>query len=176
MLVGAIRQRKLNGHRERVVVVEAASPFQTAKRNPTWCDIGNFEAFGRARSSGLSLDYSMVGEFHSHPNRSVNISEADIRYGRQRASEIEDCGYNMLNEHWLELVISVKKRRYKRAQKVGWKWTRRNKQLECRVMLTPYDGYIIRLGGFWIDLKVKSNGKTKAELGFPKSFNAYKLT
>lgn len=176
VLVGNLRERKLNGQKKRVIVLKAAHPFQTAKRNPTWCDIGNFEAFGRARGSTLSLPYTMVGEFHSHPNRTVHLSEADTRYAKQRAKEILEFGGNMLNHHWLELVISVRKREYKRPQKTGWSWKQKKRRLEVLVKISSYVGYKISIGGFWIGLDSKNGHKKEAVLGFPKNFSMYQLT
>jgi len=167
--VGNFRQRKLNGHSKQVIVLEAAYPFQTAKRKPTWCDIGNFEAFARARASLHTLNFSMVGEFHSHPNRPVRLSDADVRYIRERVSEMYARGNRMLNHHWLELVISVKKREYKHPQETGWSWRKTGNKLSCIVKITPYLGYVIKIGGFWIDIEnKKSRRREKAKLYFSK--------
>jgi proteasome lid subunit RPN8/RPN11 len=172
LIVGKIRERKLNGRKKKYIVLEAAYPFQTAKRKPTWCDIGNFEAFERARASMHSLNFSMVGEFHSHPNRQVRLSEADVRYIRERVKEMYQNGNSMLNHHWLELVISVKKRHYKRAQKTGWSWRKKNKKLECIVRFTPYLGYKIQLGGFWVNIHNNDNRRHQAKLRFTNFINS----
>ena len=169
LLVGNVRERKLNGHRKRVIVLEAAYPFQTAKRKPTWCDIGNFEAFARARASLHSLDFSMVGEFHSHPNRPVRLSHADVAYIQERVGEMYERGNKMLNQNWLELVISVKRRVYKTPQKTGWKWRKTRDKLTCLVKLTPYLGYTIKIGGFWVEISDPPNRRRKkAKLFFSK--------
>jgi proteasome lid subunit RPN8/RPN11 len=168
LLVGNFRARKLNGRRKTVIALEAAYPFQTAKRHHTWVDIGNFEAFSRARASLHSMNFSMVGEFHSHPNRPVRLSTADVKYIRERASEIYQLGNSMLNHHWLELVISVNKRVYKRPHKTGWSFRKHKNKLEILIKITPYLGYRILLGGFWVNIDSDDNLREEAKLGFSK--------
>lgn len=172
LIIGNFRERQLKGRRRKVIVLEAAYPFQTAKRKPTWVDIGNFEAFQRARSSLHSMNFSMVGEFHSHPNRPVKLSDADVRYIRERVEEIYDNGNSMLNHHWLELVISVKKREYVRPQRTGWTWRRYKNKLTCIIKTTPYLGYRFVIGGFWISIHNGDRRKREAKLNFSKLFNS----
>ncbi|UCH89800.1 MAG: Mov34/MPN/PAD-1 family protein [Thermoplasmata archaeon] len=169
LLVGNFRMRKMNGSRKRkkVIVLEAAYPFQTAKRKPTWVDIGNFEAFQRARASLHSLNFSMVGEFHSHPNRSISLSDADVRYIRERVQEIYYNGNSMLNHHWLELVISVRKREYSQPQKTGWTWRKYKNKLSCIIKTNPYLGYKFTLAGFWVSIDEDDKRKVEAKLYFP---------
>ena len=172
LLIGNYRERKLNGKRKRVIVLEAAYPFQTAKRKPTWVDIGNFEAFGRARASMYSLNFPMVGEFHSHPNRPVRLSYADVRYIHERVSEIYENGNSMLNHHWLELIISVKKREYVNPQQTGWSWRRYKNRLSCMIKITPYLGYRVVIGGYWVPINGEGGPrKRRAKLLFSNYFN-----
>jgi hypothetical protein len=169
LLVGSIKERKLNGRKKRVIVLEAAYPFQTAKRNPTWVDIGNFNAFERARSSLHSLKFSMVGEFHSHPNKPVGLTEYDVRYIRERVREIYESGNDMLNHQWLELVISVRKRVYKRPHKTGWSWKKKKNKLVCLIKTSPYLGYRIEVGGFWVNIDCPESCRHEAKIRLSKS-------
>jgi hypothetical protein len=129
-------------------------------------DIGNFTAFQRARASLHSLNFSMVGEFHSHPNEPVRLSEHDVRYIRERVSELYDNGNSMLNNHWLELVISVKKREYVNPQQTGWSWRKYKNKLSCIIKINPYLGYRFILGGFWVSINGNDKKKIEANLEF----------
>jgi hypothetical protein len=171
LLIGNQRERRVNGQKKRVIVLEAAYPFQTAKRHPTWVDIGNFTAFERARASLHSLEFPMVGEFHSHPNRPVSLTEADVCYIRERAKEIYQKGNKMLNHHWLEVIISVKRRFYQHPQKVGWSLRMTKKRLTCIIKVNPYVGYRVVIGGFWININNGKKLKHDAKLIFSELKN-----
>jgi len=157
-LMGNIRRRIIYKKMENMVACEMAYPLQTAARKPTSVTKGNIRAFERTRALIPSLGLLLVGEYHSHPNMEANLTKDDVDYIKERMDQIYKSGENLIKNYWLELVISIRQRRYISRQEVGWSWSDYRNKARCIVKIDPFLGYDLTIGGYWL---YNENGKIK---------------
>jgi len=166
-LMGNVRRRIIHGEMENIVACEMAFPLQTATRKPTSVTKGNLRAFERTRALIPSLGLFLVGEYHSHPNTDACLTKEDIDYIKDMMEQIYKRGENLIKKYWLELVISIKRKRYKSHQEVGWSWSDYNKKARCVVKIEPYSGYDLTIGGYWLHLEDSKIKKKETTIFIP---------
>jgi proteasome lid subunit RPN8/RPN11 len=152
-ILGKKRRRSIHRKMETVVACEIAYPLQTASRKPTSVTKGNIRAFERIRALVPSLNLSLIGEYHSYPYMGATLSKDDIDYIKERMEQIYETGENLIKNHWLELVISIRQRHYENPHEIGWKWSDYSNKARCIVTLNPYIGYDLTFGGYWVHLE-----------------------
>jgi proteasome lid subunit RPN8/RPN11 len=152
-LMGNKRRRMIHGKMETALACEIAYPIQTARRKPTSVTTGNVKAFERIRSLFPSLGLYLVGEYHSHPKIGAELTESDLEYIKEQIEQLNGSSDNLNVNCWLELVIAIRKKRYRSKQKIGWSWSDYNKKVRCIIKTNPYLGYDLTIGGFWVQLK-----------------------
>jgi proteasome lid subunit RPN8/RPN11 len=146
LLVGTERLRSVDGRRRRVLVLEAAYPYQTASRSVTWVEHGNSSAAHRARSAIDSLGYRILGEFHSHTNNEHGLSRADVEYAASALRRMNGSA----PPAWLELVLSMRRKDYASRRVPGFTWRDYPRKLGCTVVVTPRSGFDITIAGYWL--------------------------
>lgn len=157
-LLGKKRRRVIHGRNENVVTCEMAYPMQTASRKPTSVSKGNARAFERIRASVPSLGLYLIGEYHSHPYMEAELTSGDLEYIHETLEQVYEYDGNLMTDSWLEIVVSIRQRRYKTRHKIGWKWSDYEKKARCIITITPLLGYDLTFGGYWVYLK---NDKVK---------------
>lgn len=166
-IMGNMRRRMIHGKMETLVACEMAYPLQTASRKPTSVTKGNIRAFERTRALIPTLGLFLVGEYHSHPNTDAVLTKDDIEYIEDRMDQLYESNENLIENYWLELIISIRQKHYKSKQKIGWSWSDYKNKARCVVKIDPYLGYDLTIGGFWIyseDGKIK---KTETVIYIP---------
>jgi proteasome lid subunit RPN8/RPN11 len=146
ILVGREALRSLQGARRRVLLIEAAYPFQTADRNVTWVEPGNHRAAHRARHAVDSLGFRILGEYHSHTNNERRLSPADIEYARAALGRMNGTA----PPRWLELVLSMRRKEYAAPRPPGSTWRDYTRSVGCDITTGPRSGFHVTIAGFWI--------------------------
>jgi len=162
-ILGKKRRRMIQGSMENVVTCEMAYPMQTASRKPTSVTKGNIRAFERIRASVPSLGLNLIGEYHSHPYMGAELTKDDLEYISETMEQIYEYDGNLISDHWLEVVVAIRKRTYSSRRKVGWKWSDYKNKARCVVTINPYLGYDLTFGGYWVcldDDKIKHTETT----------------
>jgi len=158
LLIGKHDRRFIRGRLTDCVVVQGAYPLQTAWRGFTSVMIGNSRAFRRARRTLSHLGFELLGEYHSHPGTSARLTIDDEDYIRDKMSEGDKEDLKILEKRWLELVVGIMKRNYRRKQTTGWFPKKRppgqrTRKIAGVLKTTPQVGYDIEIMGYWIDLE-----------------------
>jgi len=166
LIVGRERRRLVRGKPRRVLVLEAAYPFQTATRSVTWVEAGNFRAAHRARNAVDSLGFRTVGEYHSHTNYELSLSHEDLAYARDALAGMNGTA----PPRWLELVLGMKRKEYARPRRPGVRWRSYRRKLGCTVVLAPRLGFDVTLAGYWVRAHGARAPAEEARLhaGFPR--------
>lgn len=156
LLVGRIAKRFIKGTLTECVVLEEAYPIQTAKRMFSFVMVGNRRAFGRALKTAGAYGFTIVGEFHSHPDSYPYLSKSDKKYIREQIVDSRRNELSLVGSRWLEVLISLKKRVYKRAQRVGWFPTGPKTGVgSVRGILRtePKVGFEVKIKSWWVGLR-----------------------
>ncbi len=158
LLIGKGDRRFVRGKLTDCVVVQGAYPLQTAWRGFTSAMIGNRRAFRRARTTLDQFGYDLIGEYHSHPKSTAVLTFYDEDYIRDQLSERDKKELKSAKESWLELIVGIKKKKYKTKQKPGWYPIRqprshRTRKIAGVLKTTKSIGYHIEIRGYWIDLE-----------------------
>lgn len=132
-----------NGNLAKRLKIISAYPLQSDIKKRTWVTHGNESAVKRVNGVMKSMNMYLVGGFHSHPLGPSRPSKSDIDF-------IQD----KLDEHslhaWLELIVSVKKKRYERKHLPGLSVRKFEKKLGMTIKTNPWTGFDVTLSGFWI--------------------------
>ncbi|MCK5548728.1 MAG: Mov34/MPN/PAD-1 family protein [Thermoplasmata archaeon] len=159
MLIGKRDRRFIRGKLTDCVVVQGAYPLQTARKGFGTVMIDNLKAFRRVRRTINYLGFEFIGEYHSHPGSYARLTMVDEEYIRDSIKEINSkVEMKLLDKQWLELIVGIVKKKYKRQQKMGWyprkrKLRQRTKKIRGTLKTKPRTGYDIEILGYWIDLK-----------------------
>ena len=149
--------RKIRGKKRQVLYVEHAYPVQTAERKPSQVSHANLAAFTRIMHSLTTADIEFLGGYHSHPHpyKGVKLSLSDIDFVRDELVFIRKNKHFRTQNNWVELLMCIKRIRYERRHKTGWKVKRSGKRAFFALTITPYTTYEIILAAFWVDFSKK---------------------
>lgn len=158
LLIGKRDRRFIRGSLTDCVVVQGAYPLQTAWRGFTSVMIGSKRAFMRAKRTLSFLGFDLLGEYHSHPGSSARLSMDDEDYIREQIEERDIENLKLIDKSWLELVVGIIKKNYKRGQPTGWfpkkrPYSQRTRKIAGVLKASPKVGYEIEIMGYWIDLE-----------------------
>jgi proteasome lid subunit RPN8/RPN11 len=156
LLVGRNARRFIRGSLTDCVLLEEAYPLQTAKRAFSFVMVKNKKAFNRARKTAAAYGFSVLGEFHSHPKRKPVLTTSDKRYIREEIINPERRELKLVGNRWLELVVGISRRSYKRAQRTGWfpkKGSRAPGTVKGILRTNPRSGFEISIKAWWVGLK-----------------------
>ena len=161
VLLGGNSTREINGKRKKVISIQDVYPIQTAKRMRAEVYHGNIEAIKRYLRATCSLRTDIVGGFHSHPHpfESNILSEGDIEFIREEIKVMSRLGQKKVEKGWLELLMSITKKDYKRPGLSKWYTISHLKKINCRVRTQKKLGYEVTVSAFWIYPKKIEDGK-----------------
>ena len=166
-LLGKERYRKLQKRRMKVMVLEAAHPLQTARRKPTEVGPGNRSAFRRAEAAIKSMEYDLIGEYHSHIERYAEPSKEDIEYAEERDDWLKSQDFWSEDKELLELVVAISRRSYENPHKIGWTFHDYTKKAGAVFVLDEYTGYNITFGAFWLKRRKDKVRPVETEVFIP---------
>ena len=148
-LLGKDRYRKIRKRQTKVTVLEAAYPLQTAHRKPTGVGPGNRRAYERVESAIESMEYDIIGEYHSHVEGYAKPSKEDIEYAEGRDEWLRSKDSWSVHKDLLELVVAISRRSYENPHKNGWTFHDYSKKAQAVFTLDKYTGYNIIFGAYW---------------------------
>jgi proteasome lid subunit RPN8/RPN11 len=166
-LLGKERYRKLQRQHTKVTVLEAAYPLQTAQRKPTEVEPGNRRAYKRAEAAIKSMDYDIIGEYHSHIEGLAELSREDIEYAEQRDTWLESQDFWSKDKALLELVVAISRRNYENPHKIGWSFHDYPKKAGVVFTLNKYIGYKITFGAYWYKRRKEKLQPRETEVFIP---------
>jgi proteasome lid subunit RPN8/RPN11 len=149
-LLGKERYRRLQKNLTKAMVLEVACPLQTAHRKPSEVEPGNIRAHERVKKALKSMEYEIIGEYHSHPNYIAKPSKYDIEYAEDRETRLKLRGAQLRGGEPLELIVAISRRSYESPHKIGWTFHDYSKKAGAVFVLYEYIGYKITLGAYWL--------------------------
>jgi len=166
---GSFVLRKIRGRKRTVLYVDSTYSFQTAERKPSEVFHGNIAAFRRATHSLTSADIEFLGGYHSHPfpYRGVKLSKSDVDFIKDELDFIRKSRHFRTQDRWVELLMCIKRKKYERKQKTGWKFRRAGKRVRFFLTISPYAKYEIILAAFCIDFLSKKPKISEARIHVP---------
>ncbi|RLI98692.1 MAG: hypothetical protein DRO99_00030 [Candidatus Aenigmatarchaeota archaeon] len=170
VFLGKFVFRKIRGRRKRVLYVEDAHPFQTAERKPSQVYHGNVSAFKRVMNSLTSTDAEFIGGYHSHPfpYKGVRLSKYDVDFIKDQLKFIRRSEDFETQHKWVELLMCIKRIRYKRKQETGWEYRGDRKRARFMLRISPFIAFEIILAAFWIDFTKAKPEVFEAGVHIPK--------
>jgi len=136
-----------------IIDIGGAYPSQTDRRRRD-----SLTEDGTASSrvvKSLNISGNVIGKYHSHPysgREKLNvpfINDSDIDYALEGMKE-----WDM--ERWLEVILSIKKRRYEEEGNDGL--SLKNYPHRFSIRATPFTGFEMEMWGFWINKKGNYRG------------------
>jgi proteasome lid subunit RPN8/RPN11 len=154
------------GRGRRAVTLEAAYPLQTARRKPTEVRPGNVRAYKRAEAAIYSVDYRLVGEYHSHPEGSPALSRADLSYIQARDRLLRSRGVLTGRRRFLELVVAVRRQEYVSPRTRGWLVRSYASKVSARLAING-GGYRLTFGAYWLETAGPEARPIETEIRLP---------
>ncbi len=146
--------KTIKGRKKNFVTLNTVYPIQTAERKPSKVLHGNILAYKRAVKTLSAMNTSISGGFHSHTNYYPNynvypeLSKEDVEFIEDEMKHLKAHGHQISS--WLEILISIKERKYSSSHKIGTTTKAFKKKLGIRVTTNPYTAYDITLSGYWL--------------------------
>lgn len=165
-LLGSQRRRRGPHPQADAVILEAAYPLQTAQRKPTEVRPGNLRAYKRAEAAIYSVDYRLVGEYHSHPEGDAVLSRGDLAYVRHRDRLLRARGIVKEKRRFLELVVAVRRRAYATELEKGWRIRNYAKKVSARLIINGL-GYTLTFGAWWLETLAERLRPVETEIRIP---------
>lgn len=150
-LIGNQEKRFIEGERVNCFVLNIAYPIQTGKGTIDSWRPGNLAAYDRVINSIRSMNFEIAGEYHSHINSKAVLSDEDIDYLKDEIDDFKKRGVDL--RKWLELVIRVNKREFKKPQPTRCKRNELKNKIKCSIRNGSMVGYDLTMAGYWIDLE-----------------------
>ncbi len=167
-LLGRNAIREIRGKRTKVVSVKEVYPFQMEKRTPSEVIHGNKAAFRRVLRAFESLRTEIIGGYHSHPYPYgfVGLSKGDVVSVKEDIEAMLKIGQERVRNGWIELLLSVKRKEYKRPGKTEWYVCDYVKKLRVRVRTKEKTGYDILISAYWVYPKEEFGKKPIKDMKF----------
>jgi proteasome lid subunit RPN8/RPN11 len=151
-LLGRNATREIDGVKKHVISIKDVYPIQTAKRKPSEVSHGNIAAFNRFLRAMKSLRTDIVGGFHSHPHPYEGnvLSRSDVDFIADEIKVMGGMGQKRVESGWLEILISIRRKNYKKSGMSKWYICSYTKKLRCRVRTEKMTGYDIVISAYWV--------------------------
>ncbi len=151
-LLGRNTTMNIDGVKKKVLSVKNVYPIQTEKRKRSEVSHGNIAAFGRFLRAMRSLKTNMVGGFHSHPHpyEGNKLSMGDVEFIRDEIKAMSKIGQRGIEKGWLEIVISIRRKNYKRSGISKWYTCSYVKKVRCKIRTQKRVGYDIIVSAYWV--------------------------
>jgi hypothetical protein len=125
---------------------------------------GNLRAYERAAAAIYSVDYRLVGEYHSHPEGEAVMSPGDLDYVHERDRQLRSRGLLRGTRRSLELVVAVSRREYSSVRPVGWRVRSFTRKASARLVIDGEVGYRLTFGAYWLETRRETAQPIEAEI------------
>lgn len=92
------------------------------------------------------------------------MSKSDVVFIKEELDFLRKSRSFKTQTAWVELLICIKRKRYRTRQKVGWKFRRHGKKMKFFLMITPYARYDILLGAYIVDFSKNKPMVTESKI------------
>ncbi|MCD6590405.1 MAG: hypothetical protein J7K72_00345 [Candidatus Aenigmarchaeota archaeon] len=167
-LLGRNAIRKIKGRKMKVISIKEVYPFQTEKRRPSEVIHGNISAFKRVLRAVESLQTEIIGGYHSHPYPYgyVGLSEGDVVSIKEDIDVMIKIGQERIKNGWVEILLSIKRKDYRRPSKIKWYICDYEKKLRVRIRTEEKTGYDILVSAYWVYPKEEFGKKPIKDMKF----------
>lgn len=155
VLVGSVGRKWIEGENRPIIIINSVFPSVTARAtNSEWEP--NIAALKRVYGVVKSFSLEVLGEYHSHPNDTAEITDDDEEYILESIPEKSKLTKERIVDEenrelvWIEVVIRVKKEEYKtkRNHESKW-WTPADScKLRGKIIVDEQVGFDITLGAY----------------------------
>ncbi len=162
-LLGRNTTMNIDGVKKKVLSIKDVYPIQTEKRKRSEVSHGNIAAFERFLRAMRSLKTNIVGGFHSHPHPYEGnvLSRSDVEFIRDEIKVMSKIGQKKIEGGWLEILISIRRKNYKRPGMSKWYMCSYVKKIRCKVRTQKRVGYDIIVSAYWVYPKKIKKKKTQ---------------
>ena len=88
-LIGKKEKRTINGERQPCLTLEAAYPLQTRRSGKGYWKPGNWAAYSRTIGTIKTMEFDIIGEYHSHIENVAELSTDDLEYIEEELARIK---------------------------------------------------------------------------------------
>jgi hypothetical protein len=150
-LIGREDKRFIGGERVPCLTLDVAYQIRTCKSGNAFWQPGNVRAYKRIVGTISSMNFNIVGEYHSHIHNVAEISDNDVTYIKQEVEDFKKSGIIIRN--WIEMVLNVEAKTYARKPAKSFDCSHFSKKLRCTVrgVRNPLAGYSVTIGTYWFD-------------------------
>lgn len=152
VLLGRKTFKEIKGEKKKVVSIKNVYPLQMERRTPSEVIHGNIAAFKRVLRTIDSFDAEIVGGYHSHtpPYYVVRLSRGDIKSIKEDIEAMLKIGYTKMAKGWIEILMSIKRKEYKKPSGREWYICDYIKKLRCYLRTQKKIGWDILLSAYWV--------------------------
>jgi hypothetical protein len=103
-------------------------------------------AYNRIIDTIKSMNFNIVGEYHSHIHNVAELSDEDKEYIKQEVEDFSKNGVKVKN--WIEMVLNIETKTYTRKQTQPFTCKSFSKKIRCTIkgIRDPLIGYSITMG------------------------------
>ncbi|NHK30974.1 MAG: hypothetical protein FK730_06450 [Asgard group archaeon] len=127
IIIGSTGRRWIGGENRTLIIINSIFPSVTARsKRSVWKP--NSKALERLEGFVQSFNLDILGEYHSHPNDTAELSDEDEEYIRDSFEKrLKMAEEKIIDEHnntlgWIELIVRVTRVTYDKAKKEEAKW------------------------------------------------------
>jgi len=148
-LIGKEDTRFVAGERIKCLTLDIAYQVRTCKSGKSFWQPGNVRAYTRIVDTIKSINFSIVGEYHSHIRNVAQLSDDDKEYIKQEVGEFTRSGIKVTN--WIEMILNVEPRTYSRKPAKTFECSYFRKKIRCTVrgVRDTFSGYSVTIGTYW---------------------------
>jgi hypothetical protein len=133
------------------LTLEAAYPLQTKRSGKGYWILGNWTAYSRTIGTIRTLQFDIVGEYHSHIENFPELSEDDLKYIEQEFARFKRKAIKI--NDWIEMVLNIKVKKLLHEKMPKCNWTHFDKKERCNIrgIKDRKVGYQITLAAYWFN-------------------------
>ncbi len=170
LLMGGRLVKKVRGRSIGIFTLRMSYPVQTAERKPSYVEHGNIAAVERLLKSLCAMGKNIAGGYHSHPEPRphTRLTKSDMDFIGDEMKRYRDCKGFRGWRKWIELVISVKKRGYKKRVRPRESLALEGGRIVAFLKSRGYTGYELKIGGYAVERVRGILKKSRVGLVFEK--------
>lgn len=165
------------------ISLRMSPPLLSAIRKKDSVEFRDSKRYEEAKKIIDALGLNVIGGFHSHPNYPPIISDEDLLHGSMENMVALYDPDTPLLERWLELVVSVKRRRYRKNFSPCADVDDSSKKITGKIKIGKA-GYEFEMVGYWVCAEEICDGEIFpavrgvanlkiADKEFPKAWELY---
>ncbi|MCW4011282.1 MAG: hypothetical protein NWF05_11815 [Candidatus Bathyarchaeota archaeon] len=136
--------------------LDVAYPVQTGESGKSSWSPGNQAAYNRIKDTINSMNFQIIGEYHSHINGTPELSKDDKEFIKEEADSFRKNGVEIRN--WLEMILKIESKKYtrKHAQSCDCSYLKKRIRFNIRGINSPLVGYSITIGTYQYNLETQN--------------------